>query len=146
MTTTSRTFNQQQADETRKSPQQDGDGDIVMVTPRALAGPGEPSTVISQLADSGWTLICDPAANAHMLSPDGRLYLGFLPEMNGPLWTVQAVREKGDITSVWDATFSDETPPEAVAAFITELTRAGGYPREREDLSDPSHRPSATTR
>ena len=117
----------------------------MQVTPRALAGPGEPRTALEVLRQAGWRLHDDELANTHAWSPDGLVYVGFLPEGDAGhpqhvgdadggaaadwaadaeaptrrvLWRIRAYRHPNAARSVWTATFDDATPAELVAAFL----------------------------
>src|SRR6266540_5088565 len=109
-------------------------GGLVQVTPRALAGPGEPGTALEVLREAGWQVQDDDLANAHAWSPDARVYVGFLPEgdtgqqqhiddADGArtprvLWEVRAYRHPDAASPVWTAAFTDDTPAELIAAFL----------------------------
>jgi hypothetical protein len=38
--------------------------------------------VLDLLSERGWTIVATPEANVHCTSPDGRVYVGRLPEDN----------------------------------------------------------------
>jgi hypothetical protein len=118
---------------------------LVQVTPRALAGPGEPHIALEVLRQAGWRVHDDELANTHAWSPDGLVYVGFLPEGDAGqphyiddadggasadwaagavaptrrvLWQVRAYRHPNAARPVWTAAFDEATPAELVAAFL----------------------------
>ncbi|MFF0714035.1 DUF317 domain-containing protein [Streptomyces bauhiniae] len=71
----------------------------------------------------GWTIVDTPEANVHATSPDGRVYVGWLPEdaaawKRGILWQVRVQPTDGD---AWVQEFGLHTPSEAVAGFLAAL-------------------------
>ncbi|MER7050523.1 DUF317 domain-containing protein [Streptomyces jumonjinensis] len=86
-------------------------------------GCGCAGPVLALLHSQGWTLITDPDANVHCTSPDGGLYVGFLPEApaarHGDLWHIRALDVNGE--PFWEQTFSAGIPPQAVAGFLAGL-------------------------
>ncbi|MDT3395315.1 DUF317 domain-containing protein [Streptomyces sp. B1866] len=85
-------------------------------------GCGEP--VLAVLHDHGWAVVSDDLANVHCASPDGRAYVGFLPETpdhhrHGVLWRVTVNAPDG--STGWTQTFGSNTPAEAIAGFLTAL-------------------------
>jgi hypothetical protein len=103
---------------------------------RPLAGPGTPGTALNVLQTAGWNLTSDEKANAYAFPPDRRLVVAFLPEANdfapdGPLWVIRAY---GDMHNVeWQAGFTENTPAELIAAFLTDLIKPEPLDTERED-------------
>lgn len=103
---------------------------------RPLAGPGMPSTVLDITEAAGWTLTTDEKDNVYAFPPDHRLVLAFLPEQNafapaGALWVIRAY---SDLHAVeWQATFTDHTPTEFIAAFLTDLIKPEPLDTERGD-------------
>ncbi|AZK98633.1 DUF317 domain-containing protein [Streptomyces sp. SID5473] len=79
--------------------------------------------VLALLEAHGWTRITDPDANVHCTSPDGAMYVGFLPEApaarHGDLWHIRALDLDG--APVWQQTFPSGIPPQAVAGFLAGL-------------------------
>ncbi|MFF2025052.1 DUF317 domain-containing protein [Streptomyces sp. NPDC058171] len=79
--------------------------------------------VLALLAGQGWTLITDPDANVHCTSPDGVMYVGFLPEApaahHGDLWRIRNLDVDGN--PIWEQTFSTGIPPQAVTGFLAGL-------------------------
>ena len=139
------------------SPNPDG---AVRVSPRVLAGPGEPGTALEVLREAGWQVHDDDLANAHAWSPDALAYVGFLPEGDTGqqhlgdadggasanwaaeaaaartprvLWAVRAYRQPHAPTPVWTATFTDATPAELVAAFLAAVADPAGITRDPLD-------------
>lgn len=143
----------------------DPDG-LVRITPRALAGPGEPATALEVLRAAGWQLHDDDLANAHAWSPDALVYVGFLPEGDtgrpqhiddadggatadyaaadaAPtprvLWQVRAYRQPNAARPVWTASFTDDTPAELIAAFLTATADPAGLTRDPLDPAGMLH-------
>ena len=124
------------------------------IASRWSAGPGAPGLLLDLLAAEGWTAEPGPSGNATCASPDGTLIIVFGSETlayhrGGSLWTVthapvaQPDPAPCDCGSShparrWTATFGDEVPVEAIAAFLTDLIgpaplaphRADQYPAE----------------
>jgi len=81
----------------------------------------------------------DELDNHAYTSPDNTVRASWAPELDarGPLWTVTHTPGGGYAPSAWQATFSDDTPAELIAAFLTDLVRtepldtgrAESYPR-----------------
>ncbi|WP_370410863.1 DUF317 domain-containing protein [Streptomyces fradiae] len=79
--------------------------------------------VLELLHALDWTVVDTPECNVHATSPDGRVYVGWLPEdptawTRDIVWQVQVLPTEGD---VWVQEFGTHTPAEAVASFITAL-------------------------
>lgn len=79
--------------------------------------------VLDLLDALGWTMVDTPEANVHATSPDGRVYVGWLPEdaaawKRGALWQVRVQPADGD---AWVQEFGLHTPAEAVAGFLAAL-------------------------
>ncbi|MFD7121064.1 DUF317 domain-containing protein [Streptomyces sp. NPDC059922] len=71
----------------------------------------------------GWAIVDTPEANVHATSPDGRVYVGWLPEdttawKRDIVWQVRVQPTEGD---PWGQEFGLYTPAEAVAGFIAAL-------------------------
>ncbi|MER5490522.1 DUF317 domain-containing protein [Streptomyces sp. NPDC002490] len=109
---------------------------ISLVPRRTQVSPVLPSTVrewalscgcagpvLGMLDAQGWTVISDPDANVHCTSPDGGLYVGFLPEApaarHGDLWHILTLDANG--APAWQQTFPASIPPQAVAGFLAAL-------------------------
>jgi len=80
-------------------------------------------SVLSLLTGLGWAVVDTPEANVHATSPDGRVYVGWLPEdptawKRGTVWQVRVQPTHGD---PWVQEFGLHTPSEAVAGFISAL-------------------------
>lgn len=61
----------------------------------SLSSDGCAEPVLGLLSERGWAIVTTPEANVHCTSPDGRVYVGGLPEDNatwrrGVIWTIQA--------------------------------------------------------
>ncbi|MCX5314749.1 DUF317 domain-containing protein [Streptomyces sp. NBC_00154] len=70
-----------------------------------------------------WAVADTPEANVHATSPDGRVYVGWLPEdpaawQRGIVWQVRVHPTDAE---PWAQEFGLHTPSEAVAGFITAL-------------------------
>ncbi|WP_405988392.1 DUF317 domain-containing protein [Streptomyces sp. NBC_00986] len=79
--------------------------------------------VLGLLDALGWAIVDTPEANVHVTSPDGRVYVGWLPEdptawKRGIVWRVQVQPTEGD---PWTQEFGLHTPSEAVAGFLAAL-------------------------
>ncbi|MBB5939981.1 DUF317 domain-containing protein [Streptomyces zagrosensis] len=79
--------------------------------------------VLDLLNALGWTAVDTPEANIHATSPDGRVYVGWLPEdiaawKRGIVWQVRVQPIEGD---PWVQEFGLHTPSEAVAGFLAAL-------------------------
>jgi hypothetical protein len=103
---------------------------------RPLAGPGLPGTVIEFVRAAGWTVSPDDKANVYAFSADRRVVLAFLPESNkfapeGQLWVIRAYGDLHDIE--WEATFTENTPAEFIAAFLADLIKPEPLDTERDD-------------
>src|SRR6266540_162943 len=139
-------------------------GGLVQVTPRALAGPGEPGTALEVLREAGWQVQDDDLANTHAWSPDALVYVGFLPEGDAgrqhasagadagaaqTLWEVRAYHHPDAPSPVWTATFDDATPAELVAAFLAAVADPAGVTRDPLDpagmLDNPAGNPQPDT-
>jgi hypothetical protein len=108
---------------------------------RPLAGPGNPGTALHVLQCQGWNTTHDEMSNAYLTSPDHRVIAAFLPERNdfaqaGQLWVIRAY---GELNAVeWEATFTDKTPAEFIAAFLTDLITPEPLDPERDDEDTPA--------
>ncbi|MCC3771723.1 MULTISPECIES: hypothetical protein [Streptomyces] len=65
-----------------------------------LTGDGCAEPVIDLLRGQGWSIVSDDLANVHCGSPDGRAYVGFLPETpdafhNDVVWRVSVSAPRG---------------------------------------------------
>ncbi|QMU67304.1 DUF317 domain-containing protein [Streptacidiphilus sp. P02-A3a] len=79
--------------------------------------------VLDLLDALGWAIVATPEANVHITSPDGRVYVGWLPEdsdawKRGTVWQVRVQPTEGD---PWVQEFGLHTPSEAVAGFLAAL-------------------------
>ncbi|WP_406341386.1 DUF317 domain-containing protein [Streptomyces sp. NBC_01578] len=79
--------------------------------------------VFDLLGGLGWVIVDTPEANVHATSPDGRVYVGWLPEdttawKRGIVWQVRVQPADDD---VWIQEFGLHTPAEAVAGFLSAL-------------------------
>ncbi|MFI7101863.1 DUF317 domain-containing protein [Streptomyces sp. NPDC050161] len=79
--------------------------------------------VLDLLDALGWAIVDTPEANVHATSPDGRVYVGWLPEDSAAwkrdiVWQVRVQPTEGDS---WVQEFGLYTPSEAVAGFLAAL-------------------------
>ncbi|GAA2273308.1 hypothetical protein GCM10010368_48360 [Streptomyces roseiscleroticus] len=79
--------------------------------------------VLDLLGTLGWAIVDTPEANVHATSPDGRAYVGWLPEdpaawERNIVWHVRVQPTDGD---TWAQEFGLYTPSEAVAGFLAAL-------------------------
>jgi Domain of unknown function (DUF317) len=104
---------------------------VPVLVPPYAAGDGIPAPALEAAGAAGWTRFEDEAANVTYTSPDGRCHLGFGPETDryrrdaDRLWVAEYRPEPGGERG-WAAHFGDETPPEAIAAFVRALTDPAG--------------------
>ncbi|WP_416484252.1 DUF317 domain-containing protein [Streptomyces sp. CL12] len=79
--------------------------------------------VFDLLDACGWAIVDTPEANVHATSPDGHVYVGWLPE-DTAAWTrdiVWQVRVQPTEGEPWIQEFGLYTPSEAVARFLAAL-------------------------
>ncbi|MFD5434775.1 DUF317 domain-containing protein [Kitasatospora sp. NPDC127067] len=79
--------------------------------------------VLTLLDGLGWAIVDTPEANLHCTSPDGRVYVGWLPEdpgewQRGIVWRVHV--QPAD-AAAWSQEFGTHTLSEAVAGFLAAL-------------------------
>ncbi|MFJ3705906.1 MULTISPECIES: DUF317 domain-containing protein [Streptomyces] len=70
-----------------------------------------------------WEVVDAPEANVHATSPDGRVYVGWLPEdatawQRDIIWQIRVQPADGE---AWIQEFGLYTPTEAVAGFLAAL-------------------------
>jgi hypothetical protein len=97
----------------------------VVVRRPSLAGDGSAEPVLSLLSERGWALVDTPEANVHCTSPDGRVYIGWLPEdtaawRRGIIWTLRASPAETD-AEPWVQEFGPDVPSRAIAGFLEAL-------------------------
>ncbi|WP_367132217.1 MULTISPECIES: DUF317 domain-containing protein [Streptomyces] len=83
---------------------------------------GSASVVVDMLKTEGWNVAHSLDGNTHCSSPDGRVYVGWLPEKgydHENVWIVAVENVDGKIAWVQD--FADTTPCEFIAAFVAAL-------------------------
>jgi hypothetical protein len=88
---------------------------------RRLRGTGAQPAQRARLGARG-----HPGGNVHCTSPDGRVYVGWLPEDNsawrrGIVWTVRATPVEAD-AAPWMQEFGPDVPSRAVTGFLEALT------------------------
>lgn len=91
----------------------------------SLSGDGSAEPVLSLLSERGWALVDTPEANVHCTSPDGRVYVGWLPEeqvawRRGIVWTIRATPAEAH-AEPWVQEFGPDVPSRAVAGFLEAL-------------------------
>ncbi|MER6599138.1 DUF317 domain-containing protein [Streptomyces rubiginosohelvolus] len=84
--------------------------------------------VLDLLNSLGWAVVDTPEANVHATSPDGHVYVGWLPEdpaawKRDIVWRVQVLPADG---APWVQEFGIHTPSEAVAGFLAALIASPG--------------------
>uniref|UniRef100_A0AAU2VM61 DUF317 domain-containing protein n=1 Tax=Streptomyces sp. NBC_00008 TaxID=2903610 RepID=A0AAU2VM61_9ACTN len=80
-------------------------------------------SVLDLLDALGWAIVDTPEANVHATSPDGHVYVGWLPEdptawKRGIVWQVRVQPTEG---GPWVQEFGLYTPSKAVAGFLAAL-------------------------
>lgn len=85
--------------------------------------------VLALLDGLGWAIVDTPEANVHCTSPDGRVYVGWLPEdraawARGIVWQIRVAPREGE---PWVQEFGPYTPSEAVAGFLAALITASAH-------------------
>ncbi|MFG2996569.1 DUF317 domain-containing protein [Streptomyces sp. NPDC048340] len=94
------------------------------ISPRYLAGPGDPRHITHALHAAGWASTSDPLHPAiRMTSPDRVHRLDLNPAEANYSWRISP--ESGHI--YWSATFSAATPVEIVAGFTDTLARPAPF-------------------
>ncbi|MGW3073926.1 DUF317 domain-containing protein [Kitasatospora sp. NPDC001132] len=88
-----------------------------------LASDHSAEPVLTLLDALGWPMVDTPEANVHCTSPDGRVYVGWLPEdpgawQHGIVWRVRVQPADAE---AWTQEFGIHTPSEAVAEFLAAL-------------------------
>ncbi|MGW9432626.1 DUF317 domain-containing protein [Streptomyces decoyicus] len=81
------------------------------------------SPVLDLLHTLSWTAVETPETNVHAMSPDGRVYVGWLPE-DPTAWKrniVWQIRVQPTDDDPWMQEFGLHTPSEGVAGFIAAL-------------------------
>lgn len=111
--------------------------DTRVTVPVWLAGACDTTPVFDAL--EGWTVVDGTPGHTVLEHPDRGVRLAFLPERPGgydpdAVWEVTAHTDPGDEHHLWKAVFGDETPPEAITAFITAATDAAGAVRHPDEL------------
>ncbi|MFD9715783.1 DUF317 domain-containing protein [Streptomyces sp. NPDC059076] len=119
----------------------------VLVSPRALAGGGDPGWVTVPLHRAGgWSHGHDPLQPRVLLSsPDQQVLLSLEPDPDDLMWwTVQHARTS--TTRPWYASFGARTPVEIIAGFTDALLQPHAAPAAPEPYAplleqDWTHRP-----
>lgn len=96
-----------------------------LVSPRYLAGPGDPAWVTAALhAGAGWSHGQDPLMPRVILtSPDHKSMLRLGPALNEPWWHLS--HRDGRTGAKWQASFDGATPVELIAAVTDALSHPG---------------------
>lgn len=116
----------------------DASYDDVLVAPRYLAGSaGDPADAFAPLTHHYWHDMSDEMGNHYTTTRGSQLRVAFVPEVSElmpdatALWQIRA-RDGWPPRDVWSAAFTDDTPPEIIAAITTELDTALTTNRGRE--------------
>jgi hypothetical protein len=109
-----------------------------VTVPVWAAGAGMPDKALDILDAAGWHRYTDDDSNVTFRSPDGAVTAEFGPETErhhrrGPLWEVAytALDPYAKNRPNWTATFGDQVPAEAIAAFLATLTDPAGLEIDR---------------
>ncbi|MFD3910081.1 DUF317 domain-containing protein [Streptomyces sp. NPDC058603] len=96
--------------------------DVSYITPRHLAGGGDPAWITVPLHRAcGWSHGNDPLMPRVILSsPDQRALLRLAPDPDGQWWTLHHAPERD--RPAWYASFGARTPVEIIAGFTDALT------------------------
>ncbi|WP_225847255.1 DUF317 domain-containing protein [Streptomyces sp. HPF1205] len=117
----------------------DTSGDDVLVAPRYLAGGSwSPTDAFVPLTHHYWHDMNDELGNFYITTMGSQLRVAFVPEASElmpdatALWQIRA-RDGWPPREVWSAAFTDDTPPEIIAAVTAELdaTVTADHGRER---------------
>ncbi|MFF6772800.1 DUF317 domain-containing protein [Streptomyces sp. NPDC012637] len=111
-----------------------------LISPRYLAGPGDPAWVTTALHEgSGWSHGHDPLMPRVILtSPDQKTMLRLEPHLNEPWWHLS--HRDGRTGSVWNASFGGGTPVELIAAVTDAFTDPDYHARKGADPYQPLRR------
>ncbi|WP_433892616.1 DUF317 domain-containing protein [Streptomyces sp. CA-111067] len=119
-------------------PLRDTSFDDVLVAPCYLAGSaGDPADAFAPLTHHYWHDMSDELGNFYITTRGSQLRVAFVPETSElmpdatALWQIRA-REDWPPRDVWSASFTDDTPPEIIAAITAELDTALTTDRGRE--------------
>ncbi|MEU4174735.1 DUF317 domain-containing protein [Streptomyces sp. NPDC026589] len=96
--------------------------EVAFITPRHLAGGGDPAWVTRPLhLACGWRYDGDPLLPRVILSsPDQKAVLRLEPGVEGPWWTLHHAADRD--RPAWSASFGACAPVELIAAFMDALT------------------------
>ncbi|MFD7320574.1 DUF317 domain-containing protein [Streptomyces sp. NPDC059875] len=111
-----------------------------LISPRYLAGPGNPAWVTVPLHEAaGWSHGNDPLMPRVILtSPDQKTMLRLEPDLNEPWWRLS--HRDGRTGSVWSASFGGGTPVELISAVTDALTDPDYNARKVTDPYQPLRR------
>lgn len=109
----------------------------VLISPRYLAGPGDPAWVTVPLHEAaGWSHGHDPLLPQVILSsPDQKTLLRLEPTPDEPWWRL--THSGGSDGPSWYASFGARTPVELIAAVTDTLTDPGFNARAASDPNEP---------
>ena len=109
-----------------------------ITVPAFAAGAGIPTLALDRLRDAGWDRYEDDRGNVTYVSLDGCARAEFGPEtprylLFGALWEFAYTDPNpyAKNRKSWKASFGDEVPAEAIAAFIEALTDPNGLDFDR---------------
>ncbi|MDJ1136245.1 DUF317 domain-containing protein [Streptomyces iconiensis] len=116
----------------------------VHVSPVYLAGEGSAEPALRPLLDAGFRHEYDALGNARLTSPAQHHQVDYMPRgLTQVQWKISEGPDRYT-PPTWQATFTDNTPPEIVAAFTTALAQdASPWPGGRRPKSDDVLRPLA---
>ncbi|MER7702388.1 DUF317 domain-containing protein [Kitasatospora sp. NPDC097605] len=94
-----------------------------------LSSGGSAEPVLALLAGLGWPVMDTHEGDVHCTSPDGLVYVGWLPEdpsawRRGIVWRIQVRPSAGP---PWAQEFGATTPSEAFAGFLAALIANPGH-------------------
>ncbi|MFI8102113.1 DUF317 domain-containing protein [Streptomyces sp. NPDC086023] len=114
--------------------------DQALVSPRYLAGPGDPAWVTVPLHEAaGWSHGHDPLMPRVILSsPDRKTLLRLEPAIGDQWWRI--THTGGSPSNSWYASFGARTPVELIAAVTDALTDPAHNERALADATRPLHR------
>ncbi|WP_326692336.1 MULTISPECIES: DUF317 domain-containing protein [unclassified Streptomyces] len=121
-----------------------GPDTTVLVSPVYLAGEGSAEPALRPLLEAGFRHEYDAQGNARLTSPTERHRVDYMPRgLTQVKWRISEGPDRYT-PPTWQATFTDNTPPEVVAAFTTALTQnESPWPGGRRPRADDVLRPLA---
>ncbi|MGY1435416.1 DUF317 domain-containing protein [Streptomyces reniochalinae] len=116
----------------------------VLVSPVYLAGEGSAEPALRPLLEAGFRQEDDALGNARLTSPTQRHRVDYMPRgLTQVQWRISEGPDRYT-PPIWQAAFTDNTPPEVVAAFTTALAQdESPWPGGRRPRADDVLRPLA---